>query len=781
MAVTRCAYPRRPWRSGGVERPTGRRPRTRSTRRWPRRRAVSPRAGHGGGAVQPRRRGHPAAAGLRVARSGGRHRRGPRRGHLRHHLPAGGAARGVHARRPGQAARVHTGAGRRRAGRAGRRAGLFAPVAEHPATESALWPPTASCATCPPPRSTRSPASSGRAARGGAPPPRHPGPAGAEVVRRGGPARRGHGAGRHRRPPPSSGRSSSTSPSGSPSTAPACSCALAEHVPTTVIAGLTGVPAADAEVLRVAARGSGSTTAAPTRRRPGCRSPPSARWCSPPPTATRRCGPRCARSSTPCAPAPASTASPCSTPAPSPTPASPTSSSTRPASPPTAPPSCPLAARVAGPDAARAPRPARRRLPAPGRVRLAGVGAHPPRRPPRRPPAAWERLSREAAVVAGRDDWDDAPHAARRAQRARAAEAELDDDEPEWRAGRLRAEAERGPRAAAVRARPDRRPRAAAAPTPPVERARRVGPALARPASSAAPVGASGGTTRPSARRPSGSTRPSHRLGALDAVEGPVTLDVFHRTLELELEHDLGRVGRFGDGVLVGSVEMGIGLDLDLVVVLGPGRGSFPATVRDDSLLPDHERAARRRRARAAGRARRAPAPPAPRRAGRRPPPAALRAPRRPAPQRRARAVPLGARPLHPPRRAPTRGGGRPTSSTRREPWVRHVASFDAGLRQLDVPATAQEHRLRALLATGGDLARHRRRRHRARRRGGRGPPQRPLHPLRRQPRRPAGPVAGRPHHVAHPARALGRLPAPPPRAKTCSGPRRSRTPRTTS
>src|SRR3546814_8049188 len=36
---------------------------------------------------------------------------------------------------------------------------------------------------------------------------------------------------------------------------------------------------------------------------------------------------------------------------------------------------------------------------------------------------------------------------------------------------------------------------------------------------------------------------------------------------------------------------MGIGLDLDLVVVLGLAEGSFPSTVRDDSLLPDHERA----------------------------------------------------------------------------------------------------------------------------------------------------------------------------------------------
>ena len=80
------------------------------------------------------------------------------------------------------------------------------------------------------------------------------------------------------------------------------------------------------------------------------------------------------------------------------------------------------------------------------------------------------------------------------------------------------------------------------------------------------------------------------RLACLDAVEESVDLDVFTRTLELELETDLGRVGRMGEGVLVGSVSMGVGLDLDLVVVLGLAEGLFPSPTRDDSLLPDHER-----------------------------------------------------------------------------------------------------------------------------------------------------------------------------------------------
>ncbi len=206
------------------------------------------------------------------------------------------------------------------------------------------------------------------------------------------------------------------------------------------------------------------------------------------------------------------------------------------------------------------------------------------------PTTGWERLSREAAVVAGRDDWD--VRLAQFAERNErwAAEAELDDEEPEWRAGRLRAE---GTRALELRqfvlAAIDDLTASAARPRRWSEHAAWAQRWLGR---------LLGGTGRreqwedPAERKAAERVDEAlHRLGALDAVEDAVTLDVFHRTLELELEHDLGRVGRFGDGVLVGSVEMGIGLDLDLVVILGLAEGSFPATVRDDSLLPDHERA----------------------------------------------------------------------------------------------------------------------------------------------------------------------------------------------
>ncbi|MGH9209950.1 MAG: PD-(D/E)XK nuclease family protein [Acidimicrobiales bacterium] len=82
------------------------------------------------------------------------------------------------------------------------------------------------------------------------------------------------------------------------------------------------------------------------------------------------------------------------------------------------------------------------------------------------------------------------------------------------------------------------------------------------------------------------------RLAGLDGVDGPSSLDVFRRTLQLELDADLGRVGRFGEGVLVAPLSFGIGLDLELVVVVGMAEGLLPTRPTDDSLLPDAERRA---------------------------------------------------------------------------------------------------------------------------------------------------------------------------------------------
>jgi hypothetical protein len=317
------------------------------------------------------------------------------------------------------------------------------------------------------------------------------------------------------------------------------------------------------------------------------------------------------------------------------------------------------------------------------------------------PTTAWERISREAAVIAGRSDWEfRLAQLARREEEAAEAYAR-DDDQPDWKADQARTIAERARDLQGfVVGLIDDLAGAAARPRPWSEHADWAQRMLARLLGSAArrdgwPVG-----ERKAAERVELALQ---RLGALDAIEPAVALDVFARTLEVELDSDLGRLGRLGDGVLVGSIEMGLGLDLDLVVILGLAEGSFPATVRDDSLLPDRERAITDGEL-------------------------GLRADRVERQHRHLLGTLAGARRhvLCVPRgdlrrsteRTPSRWvldlGSALAGTGRRwwsddllhadEPWVHHVASFDGGLRHLDVPATTQEHRLRGLLATDGDL-----------------------------------------------------------------------------
>ncbi|MEJ7584482.1 MAG: PD-(D/E)XK nuclease family protein [Acidimicrobiales bacterium] len=313
------------------------------------------------------------------------------------------------------------------------------------------------------------------------------------------------------------------------------------------------------------------------------------------------------------------------------------------------------------------------------------------------PTLGWERASREAGVVAGRSQWDEL--LARRAddRDARADRLEADADEGPWRAAQARREAEqaRSLRTFVLRL-VDEIGLAADQSCSWAERAQWARALLRRVLGGA---GRRGGWPEVEAKAAERVEHAIDRLAALDGVEGPASLEVFTRTLELELESDLGRVGRFGDGVLVGSVAMGVGPDLDLVVVVGQVEGSLPATVRDDSLLPDHERAATGQ--------------------------LALRRQRVDRDQRQLLAALAGARRhlLCLPRgdlrrssqRVPSRwalavasrlAGDRWWSAdllARTVPWVDHVASFDAGLRRVAFPATAQEHRLKSLLIAAGD------------------------------------------------------------------------------
>jgi ATP-dependent helicase/nuclease subunit B len=217
---------------------------------------------------------------------------------------------------------------------------------------------------------------------------------------------------------------------------------------------------------------------------------------------------------------------------------------------------------------------------------------------PRVPAAEWQRVSRQAGVVAGRDQWSQrlGRLAVELDRRARNIDAAGTDPFDEGGAERRREAAERTRRraqrvrdmAAIIVGLIDDLAHAAAAPQPWSTRVRWLRGLAGRLLGDA---GRSHAQWPPDERRAADRVEAAlDRLASLDGIDDPPSLDVFRRTLELELDADLGRVGRFGEGVLVGPLSFAVGLDLDLVIVLGMAEGTLPAPVHDDSLLPDGER-----------------------------------------------------------------------------------------------------------------------------------------------------------------------------------------------
>jgi hypothetical protein len=82
------------------------------------------------------------------------------------------------------------------------------------------------------------------------------------------------------------------------------------------------------------------------------------------------------------------------------------------------------------------------------------------------------------------------------------------------------------------------------------------------------------------------------RLAGLDTVEAAPSPSVFRRTLELELDTARDRIGRLGDGLLVGAPALALGVELERIWVCGLADGVFPSATRDDPLLADRDRAA---------------------------------------------------------------------------------------------------------------------------------------------------------------------------------------------
>lgn len=83
-------------------------------------------------------------------------------------------------------------------------------------------------------------------------------------------------------------------------------------------------------------------------------------------------------------------------------------------------------------------------------------------------------------------------------------------------------------------------------------------------------------------------------LPSLDAMGATASFRALRDVLELELETALPRVGRFGDGVLVAPVSTAIGLDVDVVYVLGLAEDVYPGRLHEDALLPERVRDATR-------------------------------------------------------------------------------------------------------------------------------------------------------------------------------------------
>jgi ATP-dependent helicase/nuclease subunit B len=313
------------------------------------------------------------------------------------------------------------------------------------------------------------------------------------------------------------------------------------------------------------------------------------------------------------------------------------------------------------------------------------------------PGRAWERISRAAGVVDG-GDW--APRLAVFAADQRVRAVEADDDEQDRLADHLRCDADRAEDLARFVAdlQGDLSSLAAAGSW-----------ATMADATRALVAGYLGGE-RHRWRWPEGEQQAADRvdealdrLAGLDTVSGPPpSIEVFRRTLDDELETSLRRVGRLGDGVLVGHVSVAIGLDVDRLGMLGMAEETFPPRRLEDSLLPDVER-------RAAGGE------------------LALRAERVDDDHRQLLAAMAAAdqTTLFFPRGDLRRQGDRSASRWLLEDaarlsgreamftgelartegaWLRQVPSYAAGLGRLAFPATAQEFRLATMLRDPGPV-----------------------------------------------------------------------------
>ncbi|MEC9202846.1 MAG: PD-(D/E)XK nuclease family protein [Actinomycetota bacterium] len=202
------------------------------------------------------------------------------------------------------------------------------------------------------------------------------------------------------------------------------------------------------------------------------------------------------------------------------------------------------------------------------------------------PSRAWARLAARAGVMAGVDDWTD--RLERLASELDAeAEAEADDEGRSWTMATLSAEAARARALASFVVRLDSSLGELASDGSWSGRCRRVRDLLRRHlGGEAARV-----DWPPEEVRALDEVRAAlDGLAELDSVEPDPPMASFQGALATELARPLGRAGRTGVGVQVVGIDQAIGLDADLVVVVGLTEGSMPTRAPADPLLTDARR-----------------------------------------------------------------------------------------------------------------------------------------------------------------------------------------------
>ena len=81
------------------------------------------------------------------------------------------------------------------------------------------------------------------------------------------------------------------------------------------------------------------------------------------------------------------------------------------------------------------------------------------------------------------------------------------------------------------------------------------------------------------------------RLADLDPIEPDPSAATFARALENELRVARGRHGRYGDGIVCVPLGAAVGLDHDVVAIVGMAEGSMPNVRREDALVAESDRA----------------------------------------------------------------------------------------------------------------------------------------------------------------------------------------------